>query len=148
MGARQHCTIRGRQYHGNNHGAYGPQEIRPVTLWLTLVLQGHSAGSTSVSLAINRREPGVAAPFRAGIMLSGATVSTSPVLDFSIFDAFATAMGCGQAPGSQRLQCLRNVPASTIRAYTNGPNGGQFALCIDKYDFYPTQEEVLMSLVA
>ena len=81
-------------------------------------------------------------PFRAGIMLSGAIVSTSPVLNFSIFDAFATAMGCGQSPGPQRLQCLRNVPASTIRAYTNGPDSGLFTSGVDKYVFFSTQEEV------
>jgi carboxylesterase 2 len=119
-----------------------------ITPELTLVLQGQSAGSWSVSLAITRREPDVTPPFRAGIMLSGAKVSTLPALNFSIFDAFATAMGCGQAPGPQRLQCLRNVPASTIRAYTNGPNSGAFAAGVDKYAFYPTQEELLMSLVA
>jgi len=107
-------------------------------------MQGQSAGSTSVSLAISRREPDVTPPFRAGIMLSGAKVSTSPVLNFSIFDTFATAMGCGQQPGPERLQCLRNVPASTIRAYTNGPNSGPFIPGVDKYVFYLTQEEVLM----
>ena len=104
---------------------------------LTLVLQGQSAGSWSVSLAITRREPSVVPPFHAGIMLSGAKVSESPVLNFSIFDEFATAMGCGQPPGPQRLQCLRNVPASTIRAYTNGPDSGLFASGADKYALYP-----------
>ena len=99
-------------------------------------------------MAINRRKPGVATPFRAGIMLSGEKVSTSPVLNFSIFDAFATAMGCGQTPGPERLQCLRNVPASTIRNYTNGPDSGVFNPGVDKYVFYPTQEEILMLLVA
>ncbi len=115
---------------------------------LTLVLQGQSAGSWSVTLAIARREPDVVPPFRAGIMLSGAKVSASPALNFSIFDAFATAMGCRQPPGPQRLQCLRNVPASTIRAYTNGPNSGLFTSRVDKYAFFPTQEKVLMSLEA
>ena len=100
----------------------------------------------SVSLAVTRREPGVAPPFRAGIMLSGVKVSTSPVLNFSNFDTFAAAMGCGQSPGSQRLQCLRNVSASTIRAYTNGPDSALFTPGVDKYAFYSTQEEVLMSL--
>ncbi len=115
---------------------------------LTFVLQGQSAGSWSVTMAITRRKPGVATPFRAGIMLSGAIVSTSPLLNFSIFDEFATAMGCGQRPGPQRLQCLRKVPASTIRAYTNGPDSGPFTPGVDKYAFCPTQEEVLMWLVA
>jgi len=101
-------------------------------------------------MAITRRRlgVGVAPPFHAGIMLSGVQVSTSPVLNFSVFDAFATAMGCGQPPGSQRLQCLRNVPASTIRTYTNGPDSGSFTPGVDKYAFYPTQEDVLMSLAA
>ena len=101
----------------------------------------------SVSLAVTRREPGVAPPFRAGIMLSGVQISTSPVLNFSIFDAFSTAMGCGQ-PGPQQLQCLRNVSASTIRAYTNGPDSALFIPGVDKYAFYSTQEEVLMSSAA
>ena len=122
--------------------------MRAITPWLTLVFQGHSAGSWSVSLAITRREPDVTPPFRAAIMLSGEKVSTSPVLNFSIFDAFATAMGCGQPPGPERLQCLRNVPASTIRTYANGPNSGVFTPGVDKYAFYSTQEEVLISLVA
>jgi hypothetical protein len=99
-------------------------------------------------MAITRRKPGVTPPFRAGIMLSNEKVSTSPVLNFSIFDAFATAMGCGKPPGPERLQCLRNVSASTIRAYTNGPSSGPFTPGVDKYAFYPTQEEVLMPLAA
>ncbi|KAF8493264.1 Alpha/Beta hydrolase protein [Russula emetica] len=100
-----------------------------------VTIMGQSAGSWSVSLAITRRKPDVPPPFRAGIMLSGAKVSNSPVLNFSIFDAFATAMGCAQTPGPQRLQCLRNVPASTIRAYTNGPNSGLFTSAVDNVTF-------------
>ncbi|KAN0126023.1 carboxylic ester hydrolase [Russula decolorans] len=101
-----------------------------------VTLMGHSAGSWSVSLAITRWKPGVTPPFRAGIMLSGEKVSTSPVLNFSTFDAFATAMGCGQPPGPERLQCLRNVPAFTIRAYTNGPNSGVFTPGVDNVTFF------------
>jgi carboxylesterase type B len=101
-----------------------------------VTLMGHSAGSWSVSLAITRREPDVTPPFRAGIMLSGAKVSTSPALNFSIFDAFATAVGCAQQPGQERLQCLRNVPASTIRAYTNGPNSGEFTPGVDNITYF------------
>jgi hypothetical protein len=77
-------------------------------------------------------------------MLSGAEVSTSPKLGFSKFDAFAVAMECGKCPGPERLQCLRNVSASTIRNYTNGPNSSLFNPGVDKYVFYLTQEEVLM----
>lgn len=56
-------------------------------------------------------------------------------------------MGCGQAPGPQRLQCLRNVPASSIRAYTNSADSGLFTQGIDKYAFYPTQEELLAYVI-
>ena len=65
-------------------------------------------------------------------MLSGVWVSTSPALNFSNFDEFATTMGCVQPPGPQRLDCLRNTPASTIRNYTNGPNSGPFTPGVDK----------------
>ncbi|KAH9971639.1 Alpha/Beta hydrolase protein, partial [Russula compacta] len=96
-----------------------------------VTLMGHSAGSKSVSLAIARRNSSVVPPFRAGIMLSGAQVTTSPVLNFTIFDAFATAVGCTQPPGPSRLQCLRGVSAATIHAYTNGPSSGLFLPQVD-----------------
>jgi hypothetical protein len=80
-------------------------------------------------------------------MLSGVQVSTSPILNFSNFNGFAIAMGCTQPPGPLRLQCLRNIPASTIRNYTNGPNSGPFAVGVDKFVFYPTGEGVLTSLL-
>ncbi|KAI0300093.1 Carboxylesterase [Multifurca ochricompacta] len=96
-----------------------------------VTIMGHSAGSGSVSLAITRRNSSATRPFRAGIMLSGVQVSTSPHLNFSNFNALATALGCMQPPGPQRLQCLRNVPASTIRSYTNGPNSGGFTPGVD-----------------
>ena len=66
------------------------------------------------------------------MMLSGFQVSTSPEPDFSNFDTFATAMGCTQSLGSSRLQCLRNVSASTIQNYTNG-NSLFDAYVVDKY---------------
>jgi len=96
-----------------------------------VTIMGHSAGSFSVSLAITRRNSTDAPPFRAGIMLSAVQVSTSPTLNFSNFDAFATAMGCEQSPGPLRLQCLRIVPASTIRKYMNGPNSVSFFPGVD-----------------
>ena len=65
-------------------------------------------------------------------MLSGLQVSTFPKLNFSNFDAFATAVGCEIPSGLLRLQCLRNVSASTIRAYTNGPNSSLFTPGVDK----------------
>jgi hypothetical protein len=101
----------------------------------------------SVSYAITRRNSSAVPPFRAGIMLSGVLGSLSPILNFSNFDEFATAMGCNQPPGALRLQCLRNIPASTIRNYTNGPDTGLFTVGVDKFVLYPAGEEVLMSLV-
>jgi len=80
-------------------------------------------------------------------MLSGVQVSTFPVLNFTIFDEFATAMGCGQPPGLQRLNCLRDIPATTIRNYTSGPNGIPFSPGADKSVFYPSSEDVLMSFI-
>ena len=77
-------------------------------------------------------------------MLSGVRISTSPELDFSNFNAFATAVGCNQTAGSGRLQCLRNVPASTIRAYTNGPDSNLFVPGIDKHVFYSACQEAFM----
>jgi|SRR6266850_1733657 len=61
---------------------------------LLLNCQGHSAGGVSVSYAITRGNSNVVPPFRAGIMLSGVQVPTTPILNFSNFDGFATAMGC------------------------------------------------------
>ena len=81
-------------------------------------------------------------------MLSGVQLPMSPILDFSNFNEFATAMGCTQTPGPRRLQCLRNIPASTIRSYTNGPNSGLFIPGVDKFVVYPAGEEILMYLVA
>ncbi|KAI0251022.1 Alpha/Beta hydrolase protein [Lactifluus subvellereus] len=101
-----------------------------------VTIMGHSAGSGSVSLAIARRNSSESPPFRAGIMLSLAQVSTLPELDFSNFNAFAAAVGCSQGPGSSRLQCLRNVPASTIRAYTNGPDSGPFTPRVDNVTMF------------
>ncbi|KAH9991972.1 Alpha/Beta hydrolase protein [Russula compacta] len=97
---------------------------------------GQSAGGEPVSLAISRRNASVVPPFRAAIMLSGVQYSTFPELDCSIFDAFAAAVGCTQQPGTVRLQCLRNVPASTIRAYTNGPNSGPFSPGVDNVTIF------------
>ena len=77
-------------------------------------------------------------------MLSGVQVSMSPVLNFTLFDAFATAVGCTQSPGPSRLDCLRGVPAATIRAYTNGPNSALFLPQVDKYALYVVYEVILM----
>ncbi|KAJ6476185.1 para-nitrobenzyl esterase, partial [Mycena sanguinolenta] len=95
-----------------------------------VTIMGQSAGAQSVSYAISRHSPGNA-PFRAGIMLSGAQVSTSPIPSFMSFNNFSAAVGCTQAPGPARLACLKQVPASTIRSFTNGPTSGSFAPVVD-----------------
>ncbi|KAI0288310.1 hypothetical protein BC826DRAFT_698145 [Russula brevipes] len=76
-------------------------------------------------------------------MLSGPQLSTNPQLNFSNFDAFAIAVGCTQPSGPQRLQCLRSVPVSVIRTYTNGPESGIFVPGVDKCVFHsvPSSEE-------
>jgi carboxylesterase 2 len=84
-----------------------------------------------VGLAIVRDR--VKTPFRAGVMLAGAPTSASPIPSFASFDAFAAAVGCSQAPGSSRLNCLKQVPAATIRNFTNGPLSGSFGPVVDKY---------------
>jgi hypothetical protein len=65
-------------------------------------------------------------------MLSGVRASTFPEPNFSFFDAFATAMGCVQSPGPQRLECLRTVSAPTIRNYTNENPTELFVAQVDK----------------
>ncbi|KAJ7480180.1 Alpha/Beta hydrolase protein [Mycena galericulata] len=95
-----------------------------------VTLMGQSAGSQSVASAISRHAPGTA-PFRAAIMFSGAEISVTPTPSFTSFNAFATAVGCTQAPGVTRLACLKQVPAATIRKYTNGASSGAFEPVVD-----------------
>ena len=79
-------------------------------------------------------------------MLSGVEVSKSETADFSSFKKFATAMGCTESHAPLQLRCLRNVSASTIRNYTNGPDSVTFSYEVDKYVFYSAQEDMLISL--
>jgi hypothetical protein len=65
-------------------------------------------------------------------MLSAAQGSTLPP-SFTAFNSFASAVGCTQTPGSTRLACLKQVPASIIRNFTNGPSGGLYVPIVDKY---------------
>ncbi|KAJ7178182.1 liver carboxylesterase-like protein 1 precursor, partial [Mycena filopes] len=95
-----------------------------------VTIMGQSAGSLSVALAISRHSPATA-PFRAGIMLSGAAVSTSPTPSFASFNNFSTAVGCTQTPGPARLACLKRVPAAAIQNFANGPTSGVFSPVVD-----------------
>ncbi|KAJ7124805.1 Carboxylesterase [Mycena crocata] len=100
-----------------------------------VTIMGESAGSQSVSVAISRHSPGLA-PFRAGIMLSAVDVSASPVPNFAPFNNFSAAVGCNQAPGPARLACLKLVPASVIRNFTNGPTSSPFAPVVDNVTMF------------
>ncbi|KAJ7139656.1 Alpha/Beta hydrolase protein [Mycena epipterygia] len=100
-----------------------------------VTIMGQSAGSESVAVAISRHTTGNA-PFRAAIMLSGAQESTSPTPSFTSFNNFSTAVGCTQAPGAVRLACLKQVPASVIRNFTNGPTSGSFEPVVDNVSLF------------
>ncbi|KAJ7445249.1 Carboxylesterase [Mycena latifolia] len=106
-----------------------------------VTIMGQSAGSSSVGLAIVRDR--VRTPFRAGIMLSGAPTSSSPIPSFSSFDGFAAAVGCSQTPGPARLACLKQVPAATIRNFTNGPLSGSFGSVVDNVTVFTNPLERL-----
>ncbi|KAF7324603.1 Carboxylic ester hydrolase [Mycena kentingensis (nom. inval.)] len=95
-----------------------------------VTIMGESAGALSVSVAIARRAPGTA-PFRAAVMFSGAQPSTIPTPSFDVFNAFASAVGCGQSPGDARMACLRQLPTEAIRNYTNQPTSGTFGPVVD-----------------
>ncbi|KAF8528406.1 Alpha/Beta hydrolase protein [Hysterangium stoloniferum] len=86
---------------------------------------GESAGSQSVAHALQRH--GTNPPFRAAIMESGAaTFIGAP--SFTAFDTFAKTVGCNEAAGASRITCLKKVPASTISAFLNGPQGIGFGI--------------------
>jgi len=95
-----------------------------------ITIAGESAGAQSVAAFIARHSSSNA-PFRAGIMFSGAAVSTSPIPSFDAFNGFASSLGCTQAPGPARLACLKRVPAPAIRNFTNGPTAGSFEPVVD-----------------
>ncbi|KAG7086243.1 hypothetical protein E1B28_002213 [Marasmius oreades] len=98
-----------------------------------VTIMGQSAGSVSVAAAITRNQQG----FKAGIMLSGAPLGPADdAPDFSSFDDFANAVNCEQSPGPRRLACLRQIPATVVRNFTNGPSSGAFGLVLDNFTFF------------
>ncbi|KAF5358876.1 hypothetical protein D9757_012298 [Collybiopsis confluens] len=95
-----------------------------------VTIMGQSAGGFSVSgLVVRHAEKNP--PFRAAIIFSGTVPDKSAVPNFSAFNGFAQAMNCTQAPGVERLDCLRTVSATDIRVFTNGPVSGSFQPLID-----------------
>ncbi|KAF8198344.1 Alpha/Beta hydrolase protein [Mycena galopus ATCC 62051] len=100
-----------------------------------VTIMGQSAGALSVAAAYVRHPPGTA-PFRGAIMLSGAVESKSPAPSFTSFNAMASAVGCNQSPGAARLACLKQVPASTIRTYTNGASSGTWRPSVDSVTLF------------
>ncbi|KAF5349354.1 hypothetical protein D9758_011781 [Tetrapyrgos nigripes] len=84
-----------------------------------VTIMGQSAGGLSVAAALVRHPTN--APFRAGILLSGVIPDLVTTPSFATFNQVAAAAGCNQNPGPARLACLKGVPATTIRAFINGP---------------------------
>ncbi|GJE88952.1 carboxylic ester hydrolase [Phanerochaete sordida] len=80
-----------------------------------VTLMGQSAGGQSVGAAFLRHTD-AHAPFRAGILLSGAPTFRSAATNHTPFDAFARAANCSQPAGPARLACLRAVPAAAVSA--------------------------------
>jgi len=94
-----------------------------------VTIMGQSSGSQSVAQAIQRHS--INTPFRAAILQSGAATSMSPVPSFTSFDALSKAVNCTQAPGAERLACMKAVSADAIRAWENGPQGLAFEPVVD-----------------
>ncbi|KAJ7217297.1 Alpha/Beta hydrolase protein [Mycena pura] len=61
------------------------------------------------------------------------------------FDDFAKTVGCDQAPGPARLNCLKHVPAATIRNFTNGPLSGAFGPLVDNVTVFTNPLERIRS---
>ena len=83
-------------------------------------LMGQSAGATSITWFLQRHPTNP--PFQSAILLSSAfLVETTATTNETAWTAFATAVGCAQPAGKLRLECLKNVPGSTIHDFLNGP---------------------------
>ncbi|KAK7436642.1 hypothetical protein VKT23_019049 [Stygiomarasmius scandens] len=100
-----------------------------------VTIMGQSAGGVSVSAALVRHP--IDPPFRAGILFSGAIPDESATPSFAAFDQFAAGVGCNQTAGEDRLSCLRAVPATTIRTFTNGAGAAiSFSPVVDNSTFF------------
>ena len=99
-----------------------------------IALMGQSAGASSIAWFLQRHP--INPPFQSAILLSSAFLGeVTPTTNESAWTAFATAVECTGPAGSQRLHCLKQVSASTIRGYFNGPDAPPaFSALIDKYN--------------
>ncbi|THV04548.1 alpha/beta-hydrolase [Dendrothele bispora CBS 962.96] len=105
-----------------------------------VTIMGQSAGGESVSAALARHPQD--APFRAGILFSGSIPDQIPTPNFTPFDEFAAGVGCNQTPGAERLRCLKAIPGTTIRAFTNGPGANiSFAPLVDDFTLFANNLE-------
>ncbi|KAJ7235088.1 Alpha/Beta hydrolase protein [Mycena haematopus] len=100
-----------------------------------VTIMGQSAGAYSVAAAYVRHTPETA-PFKGAIMLSGAVESQSPTPSYTSFNAMASGVGCKQSPGAARLACLKQVPASTIRTFTNSASSGVWGAVVDSVTLF------------
>ena len=98
-------------------------------------LMGQSAGASSITWFLQRHP--IAPPFQSAILLSSVfLVEVTPTTNEQAWTAFATAVGCKESAGVQRLECLKQVPASIIHGFFNGPNAPPtFSALIDKCNF-------------
>jgi|SRR5882762_7930343 carboxylesterase type B len=96
-------------------------------------LMGQSAGATSATWFLQRHPTNP--PFQSAILMSSAfLVETTSSTNEQAWTAFATAVGCTGSAGKRRRACLKQVPASTIHEYFNGPTAPpMFSAFIDKY---------------
>src|ERR1700683_3653132 len=98
-------------------------------------LMGQPAGASSVTWFLQRHP--INPPFQSAILLSSAfLVEVTPTTNEQAWTGFAKAVGCTESAGVQRLECLKQVPGSTIHNFLNGPTApSKFSALIDKCDF-------------
>ena len=105
-----------------------------------VTIMGQSAGASSVTWLLNRHS--IAPPFQSAIMFSSAFLQeATPILNGTVWDTFAAAVGCTGPSGFQRIDCLKKVPANTINDFVNAVNDfadtdgvTAFNAFIDKYE--------------